>query len=56
MEIVIPLIIGLSLIWLVGRGVPWNAKLMTLAVTLAVVLLIVLLERSGYWPDSWRRG
>ena len=36
MEIVIPLIIGLSLIWLVGRGVPWTAKLLTLAVTLAV--------------------
>lgn len=56
MEIVIPLIIGLSLIWLIGRGVPWNAKLMTLVVTLAIVLLIVLLERGGYWPESWRRS
>jgi len=56
MEIVIPLIIGLSLIWLVGRGVPWNAKLMTLVVTLAVIVLIVLLERGGYWPESWRRS
>lgn len=56
MEIVIPLIIGLSLIWLVGRGVPWNAKLMTLVVTLAIVVLIVLLERGGYWPESWRRS
>ena len=56
MEIVIPLIIGLSLIWLVGRGVPWNAELMTLVVTLAVIVLIVLLERGGYWPESWRRS
>ena len=56
MEIIVPLIIGLSLIWLVGRGVPWNAKLMTLAVTLVIVLLIVLLERGGYWPASWRRS
>ena len=38
MEIVIPLIIGLSLIWLIGRGTPWNAKLMTLVVTLAVIV------------------
>ncbi|MBN9450374.1 MAG: hypothetical protein J0I42_00360 [Bosea sp.] len=56
MEIVIPLIIGLSLIWLIGRGVPWNAKLRTILVTLAVVVLIVLLERGGYWPESWRRS
>ena len=56
MEIVIPLIIGLSLIWLVGRGVPWNATRMTLVVTLAVIVLIVLLERGGYWPESWRRS
>ena len=47
MEIIVPLIIGLSLIWLIGRGVPWNAKLMTLVVTLAVIVLIVLLERGG---------
>ena len=55
MEIVVPLIIGLSLIWLIGRGVPWNAKLMTILVTLAVIVLIVLLERSEYWPEAWRR-
>ncbi|WP_336814507.1 hypothetical protein [Bosea sp. MMO-172] len=56
MEIVIPLIVGLSLIWLIGRGVPWNAKLMTLVVTLAIIVLIVLVERGGYWPESWRRS
>ena len=55
MEIVIPLIIGLSLIWLIGRGVPWNAKLATLAVTLAVIVLIVVLERGGYWPEMFQR-
>jgi hypothetical protein len=55
MEIVVPLIIGLSLIWLIGRGVPWNAKLMTIVVTLAIVILIVALDRGGYWPEDWRR-
>ncbi|CAH1650051.1 conserved hypothetical protein [Hyphomicrobiales bacterium] len=55
MEILVPLIIGLSLIWLIGRGAPWNAKLLTIAVTLAIVILIVALERGGYWPEAWRR-
>jgi len=55
MEIVIPLIIGLSLIWLIGRGVPWNAKLMTILVTLAIIIVIVALDRGGYWPEAWRR-
>ena len=45
----------LSLIWLIGRRVPWNAKLLTLAVTLAVVVAIVLLERGGLWPEAFRR-
>jgi hypothetical protein len=55
MEMLVPLMIGLTLIWLIGRGTPWNAKLLTLAVTLAVILFIVLLERGGYWPESWQR-
>ncbi len=55
MEMLVPLMIGVTLIWLIGRGVPWNAKLMTLVVTLAVIVLIVLLERGGYWPESWQR-
>ena len=55
MEMLIPLLFGLALIWLIGRGMPWNAKLATLAATLAVVVLIVLLERSGYWPEAFRR-
>ena len=55
LEIILPLLMGLTLIWLIGRGVPWNAKLITLAVTLAVIVLIVALERGGYWPDAFRR-
>lgn len=55
MEIIVPLIIGLSLIWLIGRGVPWNAKLMTIVVALAVIVLIVAVERAGYWPEAFHR-
>ena len=55
MEIMIPLLMGLALIWLIGRGAPWNAKLVTLAVTLAIVVVIVWLERSGMWPEAFTR-
>jgi hypothetical protein len=55
MEIIVSALICVSLIWLIGRRVPWNAKLMTLAVTLAVIVLIVLLDKGGYWPDAFRR-
>ena len=55
MEMLIPLVAGLALIWLIGRGVPWNAKLVTLAVTLGVIVLIVLVERGGYWPEAFSR-
>lgn len=55
MEILVSVLICVSLIWLIGRRVPWNAKLLTLAATLAVIVLIVLLDRGGYWPDAFRR-
>lgn len=55
MEIFIPLLIGVTLLWLIGRGVPWNSKLMTIVVTLGVIILIVMLERGGYWPESFHR-
>ncbi len=55
MEILIPVLAGVTLIWLIGRGVPWNARLVTLAATLAVIVLIVMLERGGFWPDAFRR-
>ena len=51
-----PLLIGLTLIWFVGRGTPWNAKLVTIAVTLLVIVLILLLERGGWWPEAFRRA
>jgi len=55
MEMLVPLLIGLTLIWLISRGVPWNNKLMTIVITLGIVALIVALERGGYWPEAWQR-
>jgi hypothetical protein len=55
MELLIPVLIGGTLIWLFARGVPWNARLTTIIVTLAVIVLIVALERGGYWPEAFTR-
>jgi hypothetical protein len=55
MELFVPVLIGMTLIWLIGRGVPWDSKMMTIAVTLAVIILIVALERGGYWPEVFSR-
>lgn len=55
MEMLIPLLAGMALIWLIGRGVPWNAKLVTVVVTLAIIVAILLLERNGLWPEAFRR-
>jgi hypothetical protein len=55
MEMLIPLLAGLALVWLIGRSVPWNAKLTTIVVTLAVIVLIVAIERGGYWPEAFHR-
>ena len=53
MEIFVPVLMGLTLIWLVGRGVPLNNKLMVVVATLGLIVAIVWLERSGFWPDAW---
>ncbi len=55
MEVLVPVLMGCALLWLIGRRVPWNAKLMTVVVTLAVIIMIVWLDRSGNWPDAFRR-
>ena len=47
MELFVPLLIGMTLIWLIGRGVPWNAKLLTLAVTPANVYM---LQQAANYP------
>lgn len=44
----------LAVLFLVGRGLPLSRWPAIIAATLAVILLVVLVERSGYWPASWR--
>lgn len=44
----------LLLLVLMGRGIPGRRWPVVIASTLAVILLVVLAERSGYWPAGWR--
>jgi hypothetical protein len=55
METVVAVVALVAVLFLVGRGTPLHSWPLIVAATLAVVVAIVLLERSGYWPASWRR-
>lgn len=48
LEIIVPVLMGVALLWYIGRGIDWTAKLIAAAVTLVLVLLIVAAERGGW--------
>jgi hypothetical protein len=54
MEWFAPLIGLLAVLFLVGRRLPGQAWLVTIAVALALVVIVLWLERSGLWPQNWR--
>lgn len=45
-EILIPVLMGCALLWWIGRGIGWTAKLAVAAVTLALIAVILLVERG----------
>lgn len=47
LEIIVPVIMGCTLLWWVSRGMSWTARLVVTAVTLVVVVAVVLFEQSG---------
>jgi hypothetical protein len=53
MEYLVALVGLLAVLFLVGRGVPGRRWPVIIAATLAVVVVVVLAERSGFWPRSW---
>lgn len=55
LDILVPLMMGMALLWWYTRRVGWTARLAIVAITLAVVVAVVLADRSGYWPDAFRR-
>jgi hypothetical protein len=45
-DILIPVLMSCALLWWIGRGIGWTAKLAVAAVTLALIAAILLFERG----------
>jgi hypothetical protein len=45
-DIVIPVLLSCALLWWIGRGISWTARLATAAITLLAIVTILLAERS----------
>lgn len=54
MQIALGVVSLLLVLFLVGRGMPARRWPAIIAATLAVIVLVLMLERGGYWPASWR--
>lgn len=46
LDLIVPLLMYGALLWWVGRGLSWTARLATAAVTLVLILCVLLVERS----------
>jgi hypothetical protein len=49
LELIVPVVMSCALLWWVGRGMGWTARLAVTAITLSVIVCILLLERSGFF-------
>ena len=47
LDLIVPIFIYCALLWWVGRGLGWTARVATCAVTLALIIAVLLVER-GY--------
>ena len=48
LDIIVPVVMSCALLWWVGRGMSWTARLAVTAITLAVIICVLLFERSGF--------
>lgn len=55
MEWIGPVVFLAAVLALVARGTSWSMRLWGLAFGLALVAIVMMLERSGIWPDAFRR-
>ena len=46
-EILVPVLAGCALLWWVGRGLTWSARLMVAAATLVLVIAVLFFERGS---------
>ena len=48
LDIIVPVLMCCALLWWVGRGMSWTARLAVTAITLAIIIAILLVERSRF--------
>ena len=48
LDIIVPVLMYCALLWWVGRGLGWTARLATAVVTLLLIIAVLLVERG--WP------
>ncbi|MGY3036206.1 hypothetical protein ACVIIV_005376 [Bradyrhizobium sp. USDA 4354] len=46
LDIIVPVVMYCALLWWVGRGLGWPARLATAAVTLLLIICVLLVERG----------
>ena len=46
LDLLVPALMYCALLWWVGRGLSWKAKLATVVVTLALIVIVVVVERA----------
>lgn len=47
LDIIVPVLMSVALLWWIGRALSLRAMLITTVVTLALIVLIVALQKSG---------
>lgn len=45
-DIIVPVLMYCALLWWIGRGFSWTARLATAAVTLVLIAVVMLVERG----------
>ena len=48
LDLIVPVLMSCAMLWWVGRGLSWTARLATAAVTLVLIFCVLLFERG--WP------
>lgn len=46
LDIIVPVLMYCALLWWIGRGFSWSARLATAAVTLVIIIAVLLVERG----------
>ncbi len=48
LDIIVPVLMGVALLWWIGRGMSGRSMLITTAATLAVIVGVLLFQNTGW--------